>query len=375
MNQANQSFEASVFHPALGNEVATGTIVVDRRALHFRSEAITLEIPLHRLRVRAGEGDDERIYFQDAESPEWEIFTADFDILEHPLIPQMQTVREDMSRSATKQEIIRRLKLVGYVVAVLVLLVWLVDVAVDLAVGALVARVPPPMEQKLGAEALAELQTTMTFLEDSNRVDRLKVLIAPLTNAVALGTNGLTLFIAEEEDPNACALPGGYVVVTTGLLNLVERPEELLGVLAHELAHVKKKHGIRSMISGAGPFLVFGVLLGGRGGLVGLLGNATDLVFQSGFSQEYETEADEVGWQIMLAAKVDPRGMTDAFRKLQAYEAKQDLQDDVPQAFSSHPAVEKRIARLEKKWKKLKMKSGFQDLSALSPVLQAAAGK
>lgn len=375
MNQANQSFEASVFHPTLGNEVATGTIVVDRRALHFQSEAITLEIPLHRLRVRAGEGDDERIYFQDADSPEWEIFTEDFDILDHPLIPQMQTVREDMSRSATKQEIIRRLKLVGYVVAVLVLLVWLVDVAVDLAVGALVARVPPPMEQKLGAEALAELQTTMTFLEDSNRVDRLKVLIAPLTNAVALGTNGLTLFIAEEEEPNACALPGGYVVVTTGLLNLVERPEELLGVLAHELAHVKKKHGIRSMISGAGPFLVFGVLLGGRGGLVGILGNATDLVFQSGFSQEYETEADEVGWQIMLAAKVDPRGMTDAFRKLQAYEARQDRQDDVPKAFSSHPAVEKRIARLEKKWKKLEMNSRFQDLSALAPVLRAAAGK
>jgi predicted Zn-dependent protease len=200
-------------------------------------------------------------------------------------------------------------------------------------------------------------------------------LIAPLTNAVALGTNGLTLFIAEEEEPNACALPGGYVVVTTGLLNLVERPEELLGVLAHELAHVKKKHGIRSMISGAGPFLVFGVLLGGRGGLVGILGNTTDLVFQSGFSQEYETEADEVGWQIMLAAKVDPRGMTDAFRRLQAYEAKQDLRDDVPKAFSSHPATEKRIARLEKKWKQLKMKSGFQDLSALAPVLKSAAGR
>jgi beta-barrel assembly-enhancing protease len=206
-------------------------------------------------------------------------------------------------------------------------------------------------------------------------VAQLAMLIAPLTNAVTLGTNGLKLFIAEESDPNAFALPGGYVIVTTGLLDLVDRPEELLGVLAHELAHVQRKHGIRSMISGAGPFLIFGVLLGGRGGVVGLLGNATDVMVRSGFSQEYETEADQVGWQIMLDSRVDPRGMIEAFRKLQAHEAQQESHDDLPQAFRSHPAVEKRIARLEKKWKELKGKADFRDLSALTATLRAAAGK
>lgn len=375
MYQSNQSFEASVFHPALGNEVATGVIVVDRSELHFQSEAITLDVPMYRLRVRVGEGEDERIYLQDAESPEWEIFTSDFDLLDHPLIPQMQAVRDRLSQSATKDEVVRRLKVVGYVMAFLVVMIWFVDVAADLALSALVARVPPQMEQKLGDEALAELQMTMTFIEDSNRVDCLATLIAPLTNSVALGTNGLKLFLADDEDPNACALPGGYVVVTTGLLNLVERPEELLGVLAHELAHVKQKHGIRSMISGAGPFLMFGVLLGGRGGVVGLLGSATDLVVRSGFSQEYETEADEVGWQMMLASKVDPRGLTDALRKLREHEKKQDLEDDMPQAFSTHPALDKRIARMEKKWQKLKVKTDFLDLSALEKPLRLARSK
>jgi len=373
--QANQSFEASVFHPSLGNEVATGIIVVDRSELHFQSEAIVLDIPMHRLRVRVGEGEDERIYFQDADSPEWEIFSSDFTIIDHPLIPQMRLARDRMSRTATKEELVRRLKVVGYVVAVLAILVWLVDVAADMALSALVARVPPQMEQKLGNEALAELQLIMNFVEDSNRLDSLEALIAPLTNAVTLGTNGLKLFIADDEDPNALALPGGYVVVTTGLLNLVERPEELLGVLAHELAHVKQKHGIRSMISGAGPFLMFGVLLGGRGGLVGLLGNATDLVVRSGFSQEYETEADDVGWQILLASKVDPRGMTEALKKLRAHEAKQDLDDDMPQAFNSHPAMQKRIARMERKWNKQMLKAEFVDLSALDARLRTAAGK
>ena len=375
MNPANQSFEASVFHPALGNEVASGQIVVDHSELHFQSEAITLDIPLHRLRVRVGEGADERIYLEDAESPGWEIFTEDFDILDHPLIPQMQDLRKRMSNIATKREVFKRLRLLGYVAAVVVILVWLVDLGLSAMVNVLVARVPPKLEQQLGREALEDMQQTMPFVEDSNRVAKVVALAAPLTNVVALGTNRLTFYIAEDEDPNAFALPGGHVVVTTGLLQMVERPEELLGVVAHELAHVKLKHGIRSVISGAGPFLMFGVLLGGQGGLVGMLGGTADMVARSGFSQEYETEADDMGWQIMLAAKVDPRGMTDAFRKLQAREKEQKVHDDMPAAFSTHPAIEKRIARLEKKWSKLKTKGDFLDLSALDSTLRAASGK
>ena len=67
--------------------------------------------------------------------------------------------------------------------------------------------------------------------------------------------------------------------------------------------------------------------------------------------------------------------MTDAFRKLLAYEKKENLQDDLPQAFNSHPAMQKRIARLEKKWKKLNGKAEFSNLTALQNSLRLAAGK
>lgn len=375
LNYANRSFDASAFHPANGNELIRGSIVVDGRVLRFQSPDLTMDVPLHRLKVRMGDGDDERICFYDIESPEWEIITFDLDLLDHPLIPQMVTIRGELDRAATKSEVIRRLRQIGYVAIGVMLFIWLVDFGTDVMVGALVARVPPKMEQDLGAEALEELQLEMPFVADTNRVALLTYLVSPLTNALAPGTNALTLYIAESEDPNAFALPGGHVVVTTGLLELVERPEELLGVVAHELAHVKQKHSIRSMISGAGPFLMFGVLLGGQGGLVGLLGGTTDAVVRSGFSQEYETEADDVGWNILVAARVDPRGMQDAFRKLQAHDAKLDLGDDMPQAFSTHPAVGKRIARLEKKWKKLKKQGDFRDLTPFDPALRAAAGK
>ncbi|HEX5219938.1 MAG TPA: M48 family metallopeptidase [Verrucomicrobiae bacterium] len=375
MYQPNQTFEASVFHPALGNEVATGTIILDPHTFHFQSESITLNVPMSRLRVRVGGGEDERIYFQDGESSEWEVFSSDFALLDHPFVPQMRLVRDRLSRSATKDEVMRRLRIVGYVVAVIVVLVWLADVAMSLVVDGLVARVPPKWEQEWGAEGVKELRDITPFVENTTRLSGLNSVTAPLTNAIVVGTNTLTFFIAEDEEPNACALPGGYVVVTTGLLELVERPEELLGVVAHEVAHVKLKHSLRHAIAGSGPFVLFGVLMGAQGGVVGLLGNATDMVVQSGFSQEYETEADDEGWRILLAAKVDPRGMAEIFRKLDAYDQKLNPDGDALQALSTHPAMKERIARLEKKWRKLKKKEGFVDLAPLSPALRAAAGK
>jgi len=95
---------------------------------------------------------------------------------------------------------------------------------------------------------------------------------------------------------------------------------------------------------------------------MGVLAGGSALLVNQSFSQEYENEADETGWRYMVAANIDPRGMIDMFRKLQAWEAKQKTLDLVPHAFQSHPDLEKRIERLEAKWKKLPRKSGFIEL-------------
>src|SRR5690349_19563275 len=80
---ANQTFEAHAFHPSLGTEVATGIVFMDRWTFHFHSEAAKVEIPMMRLQVSFGEGDDERIYFSDPTQPDWNIFTTDQSILEN----------------------------------------------------------------------------------------------------------------------------------------------------------------------------------------------------------------------------------------------------------------------------------------------------
>lgn len=376
MNTPGAIFEACAFNPILGNESIAGRIVVERWVFRFESETVVMEVPFNRLHVRVGEGTDERLYFQDVAQPEWEIITADFSILEQPAIAIIDGIGARLNAEASRNELWRRLRLLGYVLGVGILLVWLSQVALSLMVRSLVAKLPPELEQEIGDAMIVEVQEEMEFIEDTNRVGNLVALAAPLTTNLAGGKMQFTFYIAEDDDPNAFALPGGHVIVTTGLLKMADRPEQVLGVLAHEVAHVTEKHGVRKVIASVGPFLIFRVFLGGNSrGLAQVAGGASDLIVRQSFSQEYETEADEVGWRTLVAAKIDPRGMTEMFGKLAAYERAQEIPGyEMPAAFQSHPALNKRIARLEKKWNKLSEKGDFMDVTGLQKNLKTAGG-
>src|SRR6185503_10958932 len=102
-----------------------------------------------------------------------------------------------------------------------------------------------------------------------------------------------------------------------------------------------ERHVYREMISSAGPMMISQVFFGRSRGLGQLLGGGAALMIGAGFSQEYETEADDIGWSYLVKANIDPRGMIQTFEKFQKLEGK-----DVPhtlQAFNSHPALAKRI--------------------------------
>jgi predicted Zn-dependent protease len=99
-------------------------------------------------------------------------------------------------------------------------------------------------------------------------------------------------------------------------------------------------------------------VLFGSDGALGILGASSDLLVRQSFSQEYELEADAAGWDYMVAAGMDPRGLEEMLRKFQAEEKKHDSHGAI-QAFSSHPATPRRIRRLQQKWEKYKDKERF----------------
>ena len=359
MSEAKQSFEGYVTHPSLGEEVVCGRIGFEGWRLRFESERVMREVQLVKLRIARDESAEGGLVFCDPDHPEWLIHTLDEEILKQgPLLQQPHT-RNQVAELEGGKELMRRLKITGAFLAGFALLALVVSLLMGLMVRSLVARVPVEWEQELGDSVMADLKESETFVEDAKLQTNLVRAVAPLLRTVPTNALGFKFYLLKSPQPNAFALPGGHVVVTTSLLELADRPEEIAGVVAHELAHVTKKHGLRKILSSAGPYILGRIFMRGNRGLMGVLAGSSQVLVYQSFSQEYELEADDAGWQLLVAARIDPRGLADMLKKLEAEEARMKFTSVTPQAFRSHPATEKRIRRLEAKWRKLKDKSGF----------------
>jgi len=357
LNGRAHGYEADLFHPGLGNKVVKGQIFLNLRMLSFQSDVITFVISLKHLIIEQGDEDDAwRICFRDRKSPEVRIFSDDQSVLN----AESRLLWHHLERQATRRELFRRLRLTGYACLVCLLISWLGVGATHLMIRSLVAKVPPRWEESAGEEAIAEFKSKGVLLDDSNRIARLTTLAAPLLQVVP-GGKQFKFHIMDSPEPNAFALPGGHIVVNSGLLKIADN-DELLGVIAHESAHITQHHFARKIISSAGPLLIFGVFMHSHSQLINLLSEGSGFMVVQGFSQEYEFEADKVGWNYLMAANIDPRGMISIFRKFKADEVKGKSASELPQAFQGHPALDKRIARLEAKWNQLPRKSGFLEL-------------
>jgi Zn-dependent protease with chaperone function len=365
LNQTPHGFEASLFDPDLGSDPVGGRVWIGGPHLQFQSEAVSIAIPAATLEVEfesAGRG----IWFNDTRRPEAKIFTLNQTILRHPSIrshPQVAPVLR-------QRELTRALRVTLYFAGGCVLAVWLGSLATGAMTRALAARMPIEWEQKIGAREIEKLRKSGKLLEDSNDVAHLATLAAPLIQALPAGQREVKFYISNDPEPNAFALPGGHVVVNAGLLQIIDQPDELLGVLAHELAHQAKRHVMRRTLAAAGPLVIFGLFLHSESRMGNLLTLGSGVMVYQGFSQDYETEADDTGWNYLVAANIDPRGMIGAFQKLEAFEDKRGWHTFGPQSLQSHPATEKRIARLENQWKKLARKSDFLDLAPVTWTLK-----
>jgi beta-barrel assembly-enhancing protease len=358
LNANNQGFEASLFHPDFGNEVVHGRIFIDRWNVQFRSESVSEEIPVEGIEIEFEESTN-RICFHDPLRPEVKIFTTNQSILKHPSLQRVTQVQSQISHVLGRRELKRALKLTAYFLIACVVVTWLGSVSVSFMVRTIAAGVPMQWEEKFGAEEIAKLRKEGRLIDDTNQIAQLMEVAQPLIKVLPANRRNLKFYILDDDEPNAFALPGEHVVVHSGLLRMAETQEELLGVLAHELAHETQRHLIRESIASRGTLAVFGVFVRGRQATGSALGMGSGFLVTQGFSQRYEAEADAVGWKYLVAANIDPRGMISMFKKLQAEEGIERL---MPQSLASHPALSTRIATLEKNWQKLNRTSGFLEL-------------
>jgi Zn-dependent protease with chaperone function len=118
----------------------------------------------------------------------------------------------------------------------------------------------------------------------------------------------LEVIIVRRSEANAMALPGGRVYVFRGLIAKADTPDELAGVIAHEIGHVSHRDGTRMALESAGLSLLFGMLLGDFSG-GGAVVIAAKMVLQSAYSREVEAAADAYGVTLMSKIGGNPRAL------------------------------------------------------------------
>ena len=192
-------------------------------------------------------------------------------------------------------------------------------------------------EKRIGEQIMREIRRDPAYLDDPQLLDYLQTLWAPLVRTaraqgdIDADTERLfpyESFLVRDRSVNAFALPGGYVGVHLGLIAITGTPDELASVLAHELAHITRRHIARSVAasSRASTLSLAGMLLGllvaGRAGSADVAqaaimgGQAAMVQAQLNFSRDMEREADRNGLATMAGAGFAPAGMSVMFSKL-----------------------------------------------------------
>lgn len=184
--------------------------------------------------------------------------------------------------------------------------------------------------------------------EDDPYTQRLRRLTSNLKDADGIPLN---FKVYDVIDINAFACPDGSVRVFSSLMDIMD-DNELLGVIGHEIGHVTKRHSKNAfktqLMTGAAKDA-----LASAGGTVAKLtesqlGTLGEGLINAKYSQKQENEADDSGYDFLVANGINPWGMVMAFEKLQSMEGDTKA-NYIQKMFSSHPETAKRIKRMSER--------------------------
>jgi Zn-dependent protease with chaperone function len=217
-------------------------------------------------------------------------------------------------------------KLAGWIAGAAASLTVVVFLLIPVFADWIARTVPAAFERDFGARIAS---TIATQLAEKNEPDicvgtagrrALEGVITEFADRAGV-PHPIRLWIVPANVENAFALPGGQVVIFSGLIDFADTADELAGVLAHEIAHVEHRDPVRSMTRSVAIGAVAGFVFGDPI-FFSTLGGLASLALGITYSREVEEAADRRAHAIMTAAGIDPRALGRFFIKLDAKEAK-----------------------------------------------------
>ena len=202
-------------------------------------------------------------------------------------------------------------------------------------------------EQKVGQDLACEVRNRLELDTDPRAGQMLNKVGGHLAVCVANKLRTFSFEVIKGSEPNAFALPGGFIFVTRSLLELCEwNQDELAFILGHEMGHVIRGHSMGRIVTNS-AIAVGARAAPIRGLLASWLGKVGVEFLESAYSQDMELEADALGARLVAVAGYDPHAPTQLLTRLSelSLPAKQLGPGNY---FSSHPAFEVRIRNVER---------------------------
>ena len=206
---------------------------------------------------------------------------------------------------------------------------------------------PDSVMNNLGAQAFNDVIQQSPISRDR----RMTEIVTRVATRIAQQTNedfDWQVRLVDNQQANAFVLPGGKIVVYTGILPICENEAGLAFVMGHEVGHAVARHGSQRMSQNVGLQVALGVAdasLGNsqsKGVIMGALGAGAQYGVLLPFSRGHESDADHTGIRYMARAGYDPSVAPSFWQRM----ARQSGGEQPPEWSSTHPSHDTRTARL-----------------------------
>ncbi len=321
----------------------SGSIEIKFNSVLFFNSNKSLEIPFLYLEVTGGGNNKELIFFADKRNADISFYTNDKAVLKDPILIehpeltfQLKTIRK------TRRKIV--IGLVS-VLTVFVVAVGSLFFLKDYLIESLANKVPVEWEQAMGDKLFQTMSLQYNFIHNDSLQSELLKVASPLIKQIEKEGTKVEFYFVKDPTINAFALPGGKVVIQTGLIEHAKSWEEIMGVVSHELAHVTRRHHVRGIINNLGLYAIISALVGDITAISGTLISMGGDLASLANSRDFETEADETGVNYLIAAEINPEGLVSFFNTIKQESSTQ--LEGYTSFLSTHPATNDRIEHLK----------------------------
>ena len=215
---------------------------------------------------------------------------------------------------------------------------------VPLAADPIASAIPIRYREQISDISWSQVDGAVRYCDDSDEASRIlnDVAYRLMTTSHVPQRDDIWITIVDADFPNAFALPDDSIIVTDDLIQMADQPDELVGVLAHEIAHIEHNHIMKNIVRSVGAGIFFDVVVGGSGAGQ-MIAIASVNLAGLRFTRSDEADADRRGLDYLDAAGIDPGALARMFDRF-AQETERKGVENIPTLLSSHPATAERAA-------------------------------